>query len=110
MRHFDEYGYEVWPSTITHIIIAPDPSLPDARTLAGGVDIDLDDGGAGGDLTINRAGNVVLLFSADGTALAEYAPTDDGLTAALAAMSSGDAVWLPVCTIAGDHTVPAGGR
>jgi len=109
MRHFDEYGYEIWPSTITHIIITPDPSLPDARTLAGGVDIDLDDGGAGGDLTINRAGNVVLLFSADGTALAEYALTDGGLTAALAAMSSGDVVKLPPCSISGAHTVPAGG-
>jgi len=109
MRHFDEYGYEVWPSTITHIIITPDPSLPDARTLAGGVDIDLDDGGAGGDLTINRAGNVVLLFSADGAALAEYALTDGGLTSALAAMSSGDVVKLPPCSISGAHTVPAGG-
>jgi len=109
MRHFDEYGYEIWPSTITHIITVPDPSLPDARTLAGGVDIDLDDGGAGGDLTINRAGNVVLLFSADGTALAEYALTDGGLTSALAAMSSGDVVKLPPCSIGGAHTVPAGG-
>jgi len=110
VRHFDEYGIEVWPgSSVTYIVIEPDPTTPDARTLVGGVDVDLTDGGPGSTLTIDRAGNVILLFDSGGAALAEYAMTDEGLTAALAAMASGDIVQMQAGTISGSHVVPAGG-
>jgi len=76
---------------------------PEEITYQAGVDLILDG------TTFHRAGNRVLLFSADGTQLAQFDADDDGLTAALAAMSDGDVVRLPPCSIGGAHTVPAGG-
>lgn len=58
--------------------------------------------------TIGLGGDTVLLFDSGGAALAEYAATAAGVDAALAAATSGDVVWLPAGTIAGNHTVPAG--
>jgi hypothetical protein len=57
---------------------------------------------------VSRAGNGVLLFSADGTVLAEYAATSTGLGNALTAASSGDIVEFPAVGITANVTVPAG--
>lgn len=67
--------------------------------------------GPGIDVTpgaVGLGGDTVLLYDSGGDPVAEFAATQAGLTAALAAATSGDAVWLPAATIAGDHTLPAG--
>ena len=69
---------------------------------------------AGDDIRISasneivRAGNGVILYSGSGALLAEYGGDDTGLTAALAAATSGDVVALPAGTITGDVTIGAG--
>jgi len=53
-------------------------------------------------------GHIVLIQAATGE-LVDYSVADeDGLTAALAAATAGDVVWLPACEVSGDHVVPAG--
>jgi hypothetical protein len=59
---------------------------------------------------IGLGGDTILLYKANGNPVAEYAATDAGLTAALAATVAGDIVIIPACTIAGDHTIPTGVR
>lgn len=65
-----------------------------------GIDVTADAVGLGGD--------TILLFSATGAPVAEFAPDAAGLDMALAAAAVGDNVELPICTIAGDHEIPAG--
>lgn len=71
-------------------------------TVSAGADIRTSAG------TVSRAGNGVLLFSGSGALLAEYANDATGLTAALAAASSGDIVGDWVGTITANPTIPAG--
>jgi len=89
--------------TVSGAVTAAATPESEAITYQAGVDLILDG------TTFHRAGNRVLLFSGDGTQLAQFDADDDGLTAALAAMSNGDVVKLPPCSISGDHVVPAGG-
>lgn len=56
---------------------------------------------------IGLGGDTILLYDSAGAPVAEYGATEAGLTAALAAATSGQVVLLPACTIAGSHTVPA---
>ena len=59
---------------------------------------------------VGLGGDSILLYHADGRPVAEFAPTDTGLTAALAAMAAGDgAVELPICTISGGPWTVANG-
>ncbi len=55
---------------------------------------------------VGLGGDSILLYDSGGAPVQEFAT----LTAALAAMASGDVVALPAGTIPGDHTVPAGGH
>lgn len=71
--------------------------------LTGGVDIQVTE------TTVDRAGNVVLLFDSGGALLAEYAATSAGVDAALAAQAADDVIWCPPVEIDGDHTLTAGG-
>ena len=57
--------------------------------------------GGGPSRTVGRAGDSILLFDSGGAVLREYAFTDAGLTAGLAAMGAGDVLELPAGTIAG---------
>lgn len=80
--------------------------------LAGGSGDPLEVGeGPGVDVTANAVGlggDTVLLYDSGGDPVAEFAATDGGLTAALAAATAGDVIKLPAGTIAGNHTIPAG--
>lgn len=60
---------------------------------------------------VGRGGDTVLIFDNGGNPVAEYAASDAGLTAALAALGSGDICQIPSITIAGGPwTIPAGGE
>jgi len=61
------------------------------------------------DVELLELGHIVLLVAADGSMVDYGVATDDGLTSALAAISSGDVVKLPPCSISGAHTVPDSG-
>ena len=59
--------------------------------------------------TVGIGGDTILLYDSGGLPVAEFAATDAGLTAALAAMAAGDVVELPAVTISGGPwTVSAG--
>ena len=59
--------------------------------------------------TVGLGGDTVLLYDSGGQPVAEFAATDAGLTAALAAAGAGDVVELPDVTITGGPwTVSAG--
>lgn len=58
--------------------------------------------------TIGLGGDTILLYDSAGAPVAEFAATDSGLTAALAAATSGQVVWLPAGVIVGDFTIPIG--
>jgi len=58
--------------------------------------------------TIGRSGNVILLHAANGAQVVEYEASDAGLAAAIAVAVSGDAIALPICTLTGNYTIPAG--
>jgi len=60
------------------------------------------------DVVLAELGHIMLIVAADGSMVDYGFADDDGLTAALAAAAAGDVVWLPACTIAGDHVVPSG--
>ncbi len=67
--------------------------------------------GPGIDIADNKVGlggDAILLYKSNGDPVAEFAATEAGLTAALAAAASGNVVLLPAVTIAGNHSVPAG--
>jgi len=67
---------------------------PGTYTEGPGIDIA---GGAG----IGLGGDTILLYDSGGDPLSEYAFSDAGLTAALAAMAAGDVLELPAGTITG---------
>ncbi len=50
----------------------------------------------------------IILYDTSGQKKLVYSVSDTGLTAALANAATGDVVWLPACSISGDHVVPAG--
>jgi hypothetical protein len=56
--------------------------------------------------TVGLGGDTILLYNSNLDPVEEFPVTDAGLTAALAAASSGDIVLLPSSSIAGDHTIP----
>jgi hypothetical protein len=95
------------PSNAPYVTIGNTAALSAERALTEGPDIDLVDGGANSTITVGRGGDTILLFDSGGSPLAEFAATEAGLTAALAAATSGDTVWLPSITIGGDHTLIA---
>jgi len=57
---------------------------------------------------IGIGGDSILLFFANGDPAQEFAVTDAGLDLASAAASSGDVVYIPVCTLTADHTFTDG--
>lgn len=57
--------------------------------------------------TANEWANIILIRAATATS-AVFPVTAAGLTAALAAASSGDMVWIPPSTLADDFVIPAG--
>lgn len=67
----------------------------DALRVFSGIATDDTSSGAGSGL-LNR----IYLWPTDGSTPSDYAPTEAGLTAALAAAVSGDTVWLPSMSIA----------
>jgi len=78
------------------------PAEGDARytqTIVEGPDIDLT--GPALAPTIGRGGDTLLLFDSGGAVLREYAFSDAGLTAGLAAMAAGDVLELCAGTISG---------
>lgn len=60
------------------------------------------------DVDLVELGHIILIVAVDGSMVDYGVAGDDALTAALAAASAGDVVWLPACTVSGDHVVPAG--
>ena len=75
--------------------------------LEEGPDIDLVDDGT--HMHVARAGNVILLFDSGGAVLGEYAFTDAGLIAGLAAMAAGDVLKMYAGTISGGPWTLANG-
>jgi hypothetical protein len=63
---------------------------------------------APGTVTVGRGGDTILLFDSAGDPVAEWAATEAGLTAALAAATAGDRVEIPCrsITLTGVLTVP----
>ncbi len=53
-------------------------------------------------------GYMILLYAKTSEKVRMYSATEAGLNAALAAAVSGDAVFLPACTIGGNQSVPDG--
>lgn len=96
------------PLQETYVVISGSAVLPNERVLAVGADTLLTDGGAGGNATVARAGNKVLRFDKEVTALVEYAKSAAGAAAALAAAATGDIVELPPGVYTGDLSIPAG--
>lgn len=86
-------------------LVADDiPALAYLTAVGEGPGIDI----TGGD-TVGLGGDTILLYDAGGAPVAEFAATDAGLTAVLAAMAAGDVVELPDVTISGGPwTVSAG--
>jgi len=97
------------PNDAQYVTLALDAGLTNERVLTEGPDIDLVDMGANGTITVGRGGDTVLLFDAGGSPVAEYAATQAGVIAALAASGAGDIVEGPAATIAltAAITVPA---
>jgi len=62
-----------------------------------------------GGVQVGRGGDTILLFDSAGSPVAEYAATGAGLTAALAAATSGDIVFLPAANITGGPWTVASG-
>jgi len=58
--------------------------------------------------TVNRKGNTILVYHANGATLTEQEATAAGLTAALAEAANGDVIWLTPGTYTGTWTVPEG--
>jgi len=83
-------------------------SLITGGAVSEGPDIDLVP--TTGGTQVGRGGDTVLLFDSGGNPIAEYAATQAGLVAALAAWTSGDMVQIPAIniTITGTLTIPAG--
>jgi len=84
------------PRDGAYVVASTHADLTADRTLVVGADISLTDGGAKGNITVARRGNRILRFDSGGNVLMEYAWTEAGLIAALAAGADGDTVWLPV--------------
>lgn len=59
--------------------------------------------------TVGLGGDTILLYDSGGAPVAEFAATDAGLTAALAAATAGDVVELPAVTITGGPWTVANG-
>ena len=57
---------------------------------------------------IGLGGDTILIYHANGNPVDEEPATEAGLIAAIGAANSGDIIELPIVTIAGDHTIPAG--
>lgn len=76
--------------------LAGNDSGPFLTSVAEGPGIDIVDG-----TTVGLGGDTILVYHSDGSAVAEFAATDVGLTAALAAMADGDTVELPSLTLTG---------
>ena len=53
-------------------------------------------------------GYMIILYAKTSEKMRIYSATEAGLNAALAAAVSGDAVFLPACTISGNQSVPDG--
>ena len=53
-------------------------------------------------------GYAIMVYDQSAKKIKQYSMTSDGLSAALAAASSGDVVFMPAATISGNHTVPDG--
>lgn len=86
-------------------LVADDiPALAYLTAVGEGPGIDI----TGGD-TVGLGGDTILLYDAGGAPVAEYAATDAGLTAALAAMAAGDVLVLPAVTISGGPWTVANG-
>jgi hypothetical protein len=116
------------------LMVAVDPDLVNSRAVTAGTGIDIVDHGPGNtfiisvdtsdfvtegpdmdlvwtgeSVAIGRGGDTILLYDSGGLPVAEFAATDAGLTAALAAAGAGDVVELPDVTITGGPwTVSAG--
>lgn len=98
------------PNDAQYVTLALDAGLTAERVLTEGPDIDLVDGGANTTITVGRGGDTVLLFNSDGTPIEEFAATQAGVIAALAAAAAGNIIECPrAITIAltAGITIPA---
>jgi len=91
------------PRDAAYVVATTHADLTADRTLVSGVDTTVTDGGAKGNILVDREGDIILLFKYDpdnpadprDTALQEYSHTEAGLRASLGAMELGDVTWLP---------------
>ncbi len=91
------------------VLVAIDDSLLNGRALTAGVGVRFIDNGPSGTFIVGLRGNTILLYDSGGAALREYAFSDAGLTAALAAMAAGDVCESPAGTISGGPWTLAAG-
>lgn len=68
------------PNTSQYILVNPDPSLPNSRTLEGGTGITLEDSGSGNNLTIEPYGNIRSIFDFDTSGFMVYNSFDNTFT------------------------------
>ena len=88
--------------TFRALVAADIPAIPVVVIEGPGIDV------VGGD-TVGLGGDTILLYDSGGLPCAEYAASDAGLIAALAAMGASDVVELPDVTIAGGPWTVANG-
>ena len=94
------------PVDAQYLTLAVDATLTQERVLNVTGGVTLTDNGAGStyDVVVESA-ILITLFS--GATITQYANSDAGMAAAIAAAGAGDTIWLPPCVLANDYTIPA---
>lgn len=65
--------------------------------------------GTGGTMFLPRE-QAIWLLDSGGAAIKDYSADSSGFSSANADASSGDVIWIPPCTVAGNHTLTAGAK